>query len=448
MAAAVAPIDVLPDPVRSRARAGRAGAMAGIAYAVLVAIENLDVLGAPSYDSSTAEVLAAYRAPAALLAITTIAGIAALVAYFGAAVTIWSVVGRDGTAAPFVLAAAAAGPVLGAVGLALHGTLVVGVDNGLTADAAALLYDLRLAVQALGALPIGVYALVVSLAGGHLPRALAWTGAPIGAGAALASTMVVVGTDAARAVLLTALAGTTVWLLAVSVWLLFASWEPSRFDSPWVATGRVLAGTVAVAAGTSGLALLAFPGSTAGFFSWHLAPAPLASLIGAFYVASAVVYGRAATAPWPELRVMVAGIVPLSVPILVATLAHLEVFDFGRLAVWVWVILFAAFPVVATAVLIGAPGGRRDAERRRVGATIVAVALAVVSVALWIAPACGAGILPFDPAPLSGRVLGGWTLLLAFLALSSKRRVPALALVCFPIAAVVAMARSFSDLTM
>ena len=146
---------------------------------------------------------------------------------------------------------------------------------------------------------------------------------------------------------------------------------------------------------------------------------------------------------------MVAGIVPLSVPILVATLAHLEVFDFGRLAAWVWVILFAAFPVVAIAVLVGAPAVGREPR----GAGVVPTAVAVFTgrrsrSCLWIAPTRGAGFLPFDPAPLSGRVLGGWTLLLAFLAVSSKRRYPALALVCFPVAALIAMARSFGDLTM
>ncbi|MET1002790.1 MAG: hypothetical protein ABWZ15_13340, partial [Acidimicrobiia bacterium] len=345
------------------------------------------------------------------------------------------------------LAGALAGPVLGSVALAIHAVLLAGVDEGLSPETVASLQHLRLAVQAVGALPIGLFALAVSLAGG-LPRVLARAGVVIGSATMVAAMSVFVATSAARAVTLAALAAATVWMLAVSVWLLLHSWEPAHFDTPWVTTGRILAGTVAVAAGVSGVALVAFPGSTAGFFSWHLAPAPLASLIGAFYVASAVVYGRAAVAPWRELRMMVAGIVPLSVPILVATLAHLEVFDFGRLAAWVWVILFAAFPVVAIAVLVGAPAVGRDSRGAGVVPTAGAVSLVAVSIALWIAPTRGAGFLPFDPAPLSGRVLGGWTLLLAFLAVSSKRRYPALALVCFPVAALIAMVRSFGDLTM
>ena len=447
MMAALAPLDVPTTPARPRpGDFSRLGAMAGIAYVVLVAVENLDIMASPHADSPVADVLAAYRTPTTRLVITGVAGIAALAAYVIAAVAISSRA-RDSQWSTVALAGALAGPVLGSVALAIHAVLLVGVDQGLSPETVAVLQHLRLAVQAIGALPIGLYALAVSFAGG-LPRVLARAGVVIGSATMLAATSVFVATSGARAVTLAALAAATVWMLAVSVWLLLQSWEPARFDTPWVTTGRILAGTVAVAAGVSGVALVMFPDSTAGFFSWHLAPAPLASLIGAFYVASAVVYGRAAVAPWRELRVMVAGIVPLSVPILVATLAHLEVFDFGRLAAWVWVILFAAFPVVAIAVLVGAPGVGREPRGAGVVPTAVAVSLVTVSIALWIAPTRGAGFLPFDPAPLSGRVLGGWTLLLAFLAVSSKRRYPALALVCFPVAALIAMARSFGDLTM
>ena len=134
-----------------------------------------------------------------------------------------------------VLAAALAGPVLGAVALAIHGVLVVGVDHGLSPETVASLQHLRLAVQAIGALPIGLYALAVSFAGG-LPRVLACAGVVVGSATMLAATSVFVATSTARAVTLAALAAATVWMLAVSVWLLLHSWEPARFDTPWVTT--------------------------------------------------------------------------------------------------------------------------------------------------------------------------------------------------------------------
>lgn len=66
----------------------RIGAFAGIAYVVLVAIENLDVLDLPTYDSTVAEVIEAYNSSEARLAITTVAGTLALFAYVVAAVAL------------------------------------------------------------------------------------------------------------------------------------------------------------------------------------------------------------------------------------------------------------------------------------------------------------------------------------------------------------------------
>ena len=82
MMAALAPLDVPTTPARSRpGDLSRLGAMAGIAYVVLVAVENLDIMASPHADSPVADVLAAYRTPTTRLVITGIAGIAALAAY-------------------------------------------------------------------------------------------------------------------------------------------------------------------------------------------------------------------------------------------------------------------------------------------------------------------------------------------------------------------------------
>ncbi|MPY96379.1 MAG: hypothetical protein GEV08_25940 [Acidimicrobiia bacterium] len=233
-------------------------------------------------------------------------------------------------------------------------------------------------------------------------------------------------------------------------------------------TSRVLSGTVAVAAGVSGAALLAFPAGTADFFSWGLGPPPLASLIGGAYLASAVLYACAAVAPWAEARVTTLGILALTIPVFAATLAHLDTFDFGRLQAWLWVVLFTAFPIGAAVALVGEartsrgpgglPGARHAAARthpaERAGAALLAVALAVVSVALWADPAgAGGDLLPFAPSLLGGRVLGSWTFLVAVLAgsiaVSGRRRegrLAALALVAFPFGALAAGLRTFADL--
>ena len=60
------------------------------------------------------------------------------------------------------------------------------------------------------------------------------------------------------------------------------------------AVPRILCALVALAAGIVGVAMLVAPGSTGRYFSWALGPPPLAALVGAFSVASTLVFGAAA----------------------------------------------------------------------------------------------------------------------------------------------------------
>lgn len=68
---------------------------------------------------------------------------------------------------------------------------------------------------------------------------------------------------------------------------------------------------VVVAAGASGVSLLAWPGSTDRYFSWTLNPPAAAALIGGFYLASAVVFGWALTRPWREAKALLVGVLGL-----------------------------------------------------------------------------------------------------------------------------------------
>jgi hypothetical protein len=109
-------------------------------------------------------------------------------------------------------------------------------------------------------------------------------------------------------------------------------------------------------------------------------------------------------------------------------------------------------------VLVGGPGRPAAtvghlARWARVAAAGLALGLAALSIALWVDPTGGAGVLPFTPAPLSGRVLGGWSALLAVLAGhlalradGATGRLPGLALAAFPSAALLATARTSGDL--
>src|SRR5205823_3714625 len=145
-------------------------------------------------------------------------------------------------------------------------------------------------------------------------------------------------------------------------------------------------------AGVSGVMLLAIPARTASFFSWPLSPPELAAIIGASYLVAAAAYGAALRSggpagQWRAGRVMLCGIVALSVPILVVTLGDLAIFDFGRWQALAWVILFALFPVAALGALGRGRGAPRSGHEPRGPATVLlggyaAVALAGAAV-LW-----------------------------------------------------------------
>jgi hypothetical protein len=214
-----------------------------------------------------------------------------------------------------------------------------------------------------------------------------------------------------------------------------------------------------IAAGVSGLALLVWPDETGQFFSWGLGPPPLASLVGGLYLASAVTFAAAIRLPWRYSRSLVAASVALTAPTLIATLAHLDVFDFGRWQALAWLGLFIAAPPFWTAMLVvnrtAVPRHETRVRGRRLGAAVLlalAVLLVVLAVVLWADPAAGVRVLPFEPSPLGGRFIGCWSAFLAVMATwaalrPSEAKLPLIALVAYPAGALVAGLRSLPDLS-
>lgn len=189
--------------------------------------------------------------------------------------------------------------------------------------------------------------------------------------------------------------------------------------------------------------MLTSPADTGGFFSWELEPAPLATLIGGSYLASLLVFGVALRASWVEVRGLAIGTLALSLPMLVSTFTHLDVFDFDRWQAWGWVVLFIASPLAFGTVILRMRGeaegsGGWPAPWAMLVAGVMAVIFLVVAVLLWIDPSRVAGTLfPFDLPPLGGRVLGCWVSFLAYLAgwIATHTReeswIPALGLTAF-----------------
>ena len=222
---------------------------------------------------------------------------------------------------------------------------------------------------------------------------------------------------------------------------------------------RALFLIVAVVAGIAGVIMLVAPSSTDRYFSWPIGPPAVAATVGAFYVASAVVFGLAALREdWPGSRGLCFGVLALTIPTLIATVNDHEVFDFGRWQAVLWVILFVASPIAYGSILFLQRGqvaatGDRLQPWARVVAGVLAVGYAALAVTLLFAQDASGRRAPFALVALSGRFLGCWALFLGVLATVAavrdrwnEARIPLLALALWPAAALLAALTRYGDL--
>jgi hypothetical protein len=222
---------------------------------------------------------------------------------------------------------------------------------------------------------------------------------------------------------------------------------------------RVACFVVAVVAGLAGTVMLVAPRDTDAYFSWPIGPPPLAALVGAFYLASAVTFSVIGTrADWLAARGICFGILAFTLPTLAATARHHDLFDWGRWQALAWVALFAGSPLAFSSFLYllrgRAPRGRGNLPSSiQTIFGILALAYGALGLGLLLAPGRLEERSPFALPGLSGRFLGSWCLFLcvvAGFALVRSRAheawVPVFALVAWPVAAGIAAVRSFDEL--
>ncbi len=223
---------------------------------------------------------------------------------------------------------------------------------------------------------------------------------------------------------------------------------------------RVACIVVAVVAGVAGTVMLVAPEDTDRYFSWPIGPAPLAALVGGFYLASATTFALLARrGDWPASRGICFGILAFTLPTLAATVRHRDLFDWGRWQALAWVALFVGAPLAFSSFLYlqrGQPsaGGNPLPGWTRAVLALLGAVYALLAVGLLFAPGdLEADLSPFRLPGLSGRFIGAWCAFLAVNALfaawrnrSHEAAFPMLALVLWPAAGIVAAIRSFDDL--
>ncbi len=216
---------------------------------------------------------------------------------------------------------------------------------------------------------------------------------------------------------------------------------------------------VTLVAGVAGIVMLALPADTDDYFSWAIGPPPLTATVGAFYVASALLFGLAAAeVEWFRVRPLCFGVLALTLPTIAFTIHHEEVFDFGRWQAVAWVILFVASPLAFGTILVlqrglAAPASPALSVPARAIVSGLGIAYAALALAIWIDPDAVGERGPFALVGLSGRYGGCWLALLATLAAypairnrSDEAFLPAVALTLWPIAAFLASFRSWDEL--
>jgi hypothetical protein len=207
---------------------------------------------------------------------------------------------------------------------------------------------------------------------------------------------------------------------------------------------------VATAAGIVGAIMLVAPTSTGTYFAWPLGPPGLAALVGGFYVVSAPVFAYAGTRPAVEVRGLAAAVLAFTVPTLIATYLHRDIFDFSRLMAMAWVVLFIASPITFALLLWSGrhaqppPNDPRLSRAVRIVLVVLAIAFAGLAIWFWVTTD---GPVPFEVAPLGARFLAAWLAFFAVLAgwpalrpTLSEARVPLLSLVAYGVGGLLAAA--------
>jgi hypothetical protein len=170
-------------------------------------------------------------------------------------------------------------------------------------------------------------------------------------------------------------------------------------------------------AAIAGALLIPLGEETDRFFSWDIAPPLSAAFLGAAYWAAFVLLAWAAgQRSWALARTAMPPVATIAALLLVTTLIHLDRFDLDSLFGWFWLVVYACVtPLLALLVVrqVRAAGpverGATPLPRPLLAALVVqAVVLAIMGIALLVAPEDAAGVWPWELTPLTARAIGSF----------------------------------------
>ena len=171
-----------------------------------------------------------------------------------------------------------------------------------------------------------------------------------------------------------------------------------------------------------GVFTFALSESTDRLFAWPIAPPLTAAFLGAnYWAAFFLAFLSARERIWCRARITYAVSIVFTSLTLLATLLHLERFQFDNANGWLWLTVYVAVPPTLLVLLRGQlrmPGGdpARTAPLERWLLAVMgvqALVVLVIGTALWVAPSTADSLWPWTLTPLTARAVGAWLLALA-----------------------------------
>ena len=167
----------------------------------------------------------------------------------------------------------------------------------------------------------------------------------------------------------------------------------------------------------AGFLLFGLAEETDRFFSWDVAPPLTAAFMGAAYWAAFVLIGWTARAgTWEVARPTLVPVTAIAVLLLLATLLHLDKFDFDSIFGWFWLVVYSVVPP-ALAVLVWRqmqrvsgppPAGRAIPPPLRVLLALQAIVMGVIGAVMFIEPSTAEDLWPWALTPLTARAVSAF----------------------------------------
>ncbi len=180
--------------------------------------------------------------------------------------------------------------------------------------------------------------------------------------------------------------------------------------------------------------LYLFPDDTERLFAWTIAPRMTPLLMGAGYLAGAYFFARAIfAARWHQVGKGLLAVTAFTWPMGLATLLHLDRFNHGHIAFWLWAIIYFVTPLLIPALYLRnrrsdpgtlEPGDVEVPRLIRLALGAVGAAELLIGVAMFLFPGWAIAIWPWELTPLTARVIAGWFALpgVGGLIVASERR--------------------------